>query len=373
MTILALLSLGGQFLVIVTFFYLSIIAHELGHMFAALAIGWKPLVMTIGAGNKKTSFRIGGVSFIFGPIPAGGLMASAARRIDYWRAKRFLYTTGGPIATVCVLLVTLCICISYTLPAWWQTPVGVFFALEAAMLIGCLWPRNAKILGTIMPNDGLSMWRTLTLKKSDIPAHFAANVQHLACTLIKEGKLAEAKEVVMSGISPLFSPFDTRHCWIHCLLATDQIEPAKTECEDLLKDSRGFDKPYAEVLDALACLPVYHTYPKMLDDAMRYINLAISEAPDMITLKGTKASLLIEQGSLDEGMELLEEVSQKSAAKSDQAICKYYTAFAWYKKGEVNKAYEHLRLAQAIDPHCLVHQKIENLIAGKITSSRITL
>ena len=127
-------------------------------------------------------------------------MASAARRIDYWRAKRFLYTTGGPIATVCVLLVTLCICISYTLPAWWQTPVGVFFALEAAMLIGCLWPRNAKILGTIMPNDGLSMWRTLTLKKSDIPAHFAANVQHLACTLIKEGKLAEAKEVVMSGI-----------------------------------------------------------------------------------------------------------------------------------------------------------------------------
>jgi membrane-associated protease RseP (regulator of RpoE activity) len=94
MTILALISLSEQFLVIVILFYLSIIIHELGHLFAALIVGWKPMVMTIGTGKKKPLFRIRDLTFVLGARPSGGLMQSVARHISYWRPKRFLYVLG---------------------------------------------------------------------------------------------------------------------------------------------------------------------------------------------------------------------------------------------------------------------------------------
>ncbi|HWB59009.1 MAG TPA: hypothetical protein VG733_05935 [Chthoniobacteraceae bacterium] len=60
---------------------------------------------------------------------------------------------------------------------------------------------------------------------------------------------------------------------------------------------------------------------------------------------------------------MLEEALAKSDAKQDQAICKYYMALAYRKKGEINTAREWLGEAQKIDPQCVVHERVEKEIA----------
>jgi len=367
MTVWSLISLAGQFLVIFFLFYIGVIIHETGHLIAALMIGWKPITMTIGKGKKRTLFRIRDLSFVFGEIPSGGLMQSAALRIDYWKPKRFLHALGGPVATCCVVIASFFIVSGniISVSGWWLTPLEIYCFAELSMLVACLWPYTMFYDGRAVSSDGLSMWNALTLKRGEVPLHFAANAQFLGTFLIKEGRLAEAKETITKGLSLTAGALSTETYWIHCLMQAGKRELAKVECQRLLEENNGLTDSRADILDNLACIPIYYNHPEMLDDASHYIDMALAEAPDLITLKGTKASILIEQGFVAEGMKLLEEVIEKSDSKNDQAICKYYMALGWYKNGEVNKAYEYLRAAQAFDPKCIVHTQIENQIVGR--------
>lgn len=117
--------------------------------------------------------------------------------------------------------------------------------------------------------------------------------------------------------------------------------------------------PAPKILDCLASIPVFGDHPEILSSAMRCIDEAIQLEPQTITFKGTKASLLIEQRSVDDGIAMLKEVEIHSQSETDQGICSFYLAYALSKSGNQAGASEQLRLSKEKYPRCLVAAKIE--------------
>ena len=75
-------------------------------------------------------------------------------------------------------------------------------------------------------------------------------------------------------------------------------------------------------------------FPELLPRALTAIEKAIELAPGSITLQGTKGSLLIELGRVDEGEALLQKVAAESESENDLAYCAHYLAVARLLKGE---------------------------------------
>jgi regulator of sigma E protease len=83
-----------------------ILAHELGHFFAARYAGIQIERFSFGFGPAVWKKRIGPTEYCIGCIPVGGyVLPSASSQDDYFRIpvfKRFIFSLGGPMANLMV-------------------------------------------------------------------------------------------------------------------------------------------------------------------------------------------------------------------------------------------------------------------------------
>lgn len=94
-----------------------------------------------------------------------------------------------------------------------------------------------------------------------------------------------------------------------------------------------------ELLDFLACSAFYHDCHELLDDAWAWLADALKLAPGLLTLQGTRASLLIERNrDFAAAKPLLEELLRTSSSACDQGICKFYFALCSKDVGDLDKA-----------------------------------
>jgi tetratricopeptide (TPR) repeat protein len=156
---------------------------------------------------------------------------------------------------------------------------------------------------------------------------------------------------------------EIRTAWVY-QVSIEGVERIKTEAAHLLALLETDKDRQVIALDSLACIPVYGGPAELLDDALAWIERALAEKPDMITLKGTKGSLLFEKGNVEEGLRLLEEVLEKTGSDGDRAICKYYMALHHHRRSELQLAYRWLREAQEIGLQSPVKSRVENELSG---------
>lgn len=96
--------------------------------------------------------------------------------------------------------------------------------------------------------------------------------------------------------------------------------------------------PLCCVLDALATRVLEAGDPELLNDADRWSAETLTLAPGEITLAGTRGSLLIENGRIEEGEAMLREVVARSASDLDQGIASLYLAIAAKRRGAETEA-----------------------------------
>jgi len=342
------------------FYCASILIHELGHLMAALLTSLKPLSLSVGFGKKRTLFSVGDVEIQLGSNLRGGMVQAVGRTPKYFRSSQFIFAMAGPMASAVVATVLFFICTSIPYSSRfhpWTQVIWFYFFLECFCLAACLWPRMLYIDGEQLPNDGLLMLQAIGMKREEIIDRYCHQKIFLSRWLLKRQRLEEGRrefEEASSCGNWQMTDVSKNVFWIYLLLRTGQIDAARTEQNRLIAD-----KARGSVLDALACLPLYYGYREFIPEALGYIDTALENEPDKITLKGTKGSLLIESGSISPGMLLLKEVQEKSEEPSDQAICAYYIALACSKLGESAEAVRLLGDAKKKFPQCIVAKRIE--------------
>jgi hypothetical protein len=84
---------------------------------------------------------------------------------------------------------------------------------------------------------------------------------------------------------------------------------------------------------------------------------ALRYAPNAITLKGTRGSLLVEFGRTDEGISMLQDVLKETDCPLDHVISSAFLAKAFWITADFPRAEHYLEKAERLDPgHCAVRR-----------------
>lgn len=256
-------------------------------------------------------------------------------------------------------------------PDWLAWGLELLYMSLVFALCGSLIPHWVKIDGTLAASDMLWVRQTLALKKQQIPLEIAAHVRIGARVFLERDEICRAQAQLESSLNYLAacSPIEARMLWIQLLISEKKDELATKEKAAMLEDWQALGRSRAEVLDGLASLPICYGWTDMIEEALRYIEIAIQEAPDMITLKGTKSALLIDAGQVDEGLKLLEEVAASTESETDRTIGDYFRALAYLKKGDRSKARQLFREAEEKHPRSMLKPRIQRIFLNDSESS----
>jgi predicted Zn-dependent protease len=88
----------------------------------------------------------------------------------------------------------------------------------------------------------------------------------------------------------------------------------------------------------IAGIPIFQGDMSFLDRAVLWAKTALDLLPTCRTLRGTYGSLLIESGSLSEGMKMLTPLTEDGNEPTDKAIASAYLAKAHHLLGHANEA-----------------------------------
>jgi len=364
------------FAVVALGLFASILLHELGHAIAAWLGNWTVFRFRVGAGAEWCRFKVRDTEVSFGAWPFSGFVLAVAKTPTFFRTKRLLFLLAGPAVDV-ILLAVFWRLSAMQYPRslnWLFSAILLVLFFQLSMFCGSIFPRLARIEGRIIPNDMLQIWGALTTNRTDAHNQFVGHVFAAARTYLERGQTARAQATVEDApIKPAnWRLLDARILWIHLLLLLERKEQAQQVKRNLLEISNSVNATRVEILDGLACLPIFYGHDDMLEEALGYINEAISEAPDEITLKGSKSSLLIELGRVDEGLNLLETVFESTQSENDRAICSYYRALAASRLGDQQRAQELLHAAFKQFPDSIVRNRVAKLIFEPPTQVKTT-
>lgn len=370
-------QLSLALLAIVASMYLGIFLHECGHLFAALLVGWKPVTFSVGTGRRITVFRHGDFQVQLGWLPGGGAVSAPAETASWFRFKWFVFSISGPVFTLAGIGT-----IGYLLHRNWDSPsvlpwahavVPIVLGMQTGMFFGAIFPRKVRVYGREYASDGLQAWYSLSLPAQKITRQVTENQTARIAIYLERGEEARAMKMLETlARNAEWQPLQMRMLWIHWLFKQGKSAEAEAAIEALQGDAGVLGISRSEVLDGLACLPLFYGHSHLRERALGYVDEAIRENPSAITLKGTKGSLLVEEGRYHEGLELLEEVMTHTKADNDRAIASYYIALATLETGRWEKGRELLERAVKRYPDCVVRPHVTQRILEELKSSRAT-
>jgi hypothetical protein len=155
------------FAVIISFLtwpFIAIFIHELGHAAAARLVGLKPTHLIVGHPDENDplfSLRVFGCSVECWPLPFGGATLFAKLPTD--RLKMLVIAIGGPLIDVLVIFVSILL---------WQHAFSIFrvaLALiilsQAINILRNLIPVSSQYAGVRVPSDGKVLLQLLARRR----------------------------------------------------------------------------------------------------------------------------------------------------------------------------------------------------------------
>lgn len=133
------------------------------------------------------------------------------------------------------------------------------------------------------------------------------------------------------------------------VIGMGDYERARLLCEKFLeRDLQIHEKVF--IMDIMACVPFMDGLSDYLPEASRWIDMAMQLQPENLTLKGTKGSLLVEQGKFQEAEPLLREVYDKSEDETNKGICSLYLALVAKQHDDMPEAIKWATKAKKLSP-----------------------
>lgn len=369
--------------------WLISLLHELGHVAMAKLCGWRVLAMKVGWGPKLGSLRIGDCRMTFLWLPLGGAMQAYPRTPSGLRTKLFLFALGGPLLTLAIGIF-LVVSLSWSYPVWLKITGIALLNFCVFSLFMSLVPHRVTMSGDLVPNDGYMICLALWWNRKTSAEQFRGAVVEVARIFHERGEVERAKAFLENGLEgigetgavaaaedwttllreldangnePGFGPYTKRHpknappamSWEWWTNEGYELARVAT----LAEAKRRGDTGSIWAIDSFASNALVYGREELFEESLMKIEEAIQRAPEDVTLRGTKGSLLIELGRVDEGLRLLNQVVATQESEFDDGFCRYYDALASLKKGVRPLAEDLLRQAVEKYPYHVIRMRME--------------
>jgi tetratricopeptide (TPR) repeat protein len=350
---------------IVLFMLPLILMHELAHAAVAKLTGLRVFGIVIGVGKTIWSGKMFDMQWMVNSLPIGGITSVGARPVPNIRGKLFLVYLAGPASHV--LLAYAAHSLSRMLPAGsfgGRFLVALVFANILLALVN-LFPRKLSLTTGVQGTDGWHLIRAPFLKEQELAklhvGYFAA-----------EALLAYTD-----------NDFDTAQSWVEQALTLDGNSaiarnvlgilqmahgeyPASRETFLQLLETEEAKQPALHyiLLNNVAYLNALMGDPALLTEADHYSAEALKHLPWVPPVIGTRGTVLVELGQIEEGVAMLKKSMSLHLDKQGKALNACHIALGEFRRGETAEAHKYLVTAQTLDPNCVLLPRVKTELSG---------
>jgi tetratricopeptide (TPR) repeat protein len=343
--------------------YLSILPHELGHLFAAKFLGMRPFRMVIGRGRTLLSGKLFSVPTELRVLPISGFVLAGFITSEWLRLKQLAFAAAGPMANGVIAFViwksgAVSALDGFPTLAFELHPLKMLFFANAFVCLSNLLPGTVHITDFgMVPNDGKQILKAPFLRRSEIDACLAATPFFEAHQLVERREYEAAASVLEEGLRRFPDSLALLMMEGDVALATGRWETAR---EMFTAGLAKYPKPGAEfaaLYNNIAYTNALLERPDLAREADQYSLNALNTLGWMASIQGTRGTVLVQFGKLDEGRQLLE-ASMAAAEKAEhKAENSCWIAIAAIRQGQFEEGERYIAQARALDPACVLIER----------------
>ncbi|MEM6883536.1 MAG: M50 family metallopeptidase [Verrucomicrobiota bacterium] len=344
LSIYGAIDFGGGFVSLAhfVFFLLSVLVwivvivalHEFGHVVVARLFRMKVMGITIGEGRTLAEFSLLGLNWTTKAYPFCGCVTYYHTDKKNWKTKEFLITLAGPAMEALVIILLG----SY----FWLNRnelnqqelikpfvTGFLFCAVTFLLIN-LFSMEGKIDGKVVKTDIANLLTIFSRDDREV------NEQVAVCYYLDNWR--DAQHVVQQNYHQLTPVLESVLTW-QCFIDLTEASTIANALRVLVKSSDESENDTKLVnLDSFCTWAIFLGDRKYFQEAGVYSEKLYEIFPEDISVNGSRGSLLIMNGQLDQGMDMLSRVYETSTADFDKTISAAFIAWAYHLKGQKAEA-----------------------------------
>lgn len=365
------LILSGTLLVMIPL----IVLHELAHAFTASLVGLQAFRIVVGAGKPLITRRALGLDWEIRTIPWGAATLVSGLPLPGYRLRLFLVYLAGPLFHIILVIIFLAaslFVVPFTLSTWFVRLIQIGLYSNLLLLLSNLWPRK---IGMAIGQIGTDTWNIFNLFKltqQDLQRHHEAYYFHHALSLFQRENLEGAQVWLQRGLAAYPESILLRnlkgviHTWEDDYNQALEVFSVILEELPRLESSRPEAQPAFRflMLNNVAYSWLMLDDPSTIQQADAYSLEAYQNMPWQPEIAGTRGSVLVAMGKLDEGLPLLEKAMIQNIQPRDKAENACQIALGEIKRGDLVQARRYLEKARNWHPECTLIPRVETALAG---------
>lgn len=337
-----------------------ILIHELAHALVAGLVGLRIFGIVIGMGRTIWHGKFMGMDWAVNILPISGITMVGARPVPYIRSKLFLIHLAGPASHVLMALI-------FHLMARADPSSGLIgYVLQALVFANLfmaavnLFPRKVAVTTGMQGSDGWQLLRTPFLKQSELNKQYVGCLAGEAMQAYAEYDLEAAKAWVEKALALDATSGAARNIQGIILMARREYRESRETFVRLLHSDEGKEPAlHYLLLNNIAYLNALLRDPGLLLEADQFSAEALQHLPWVPAVTGTRGSVLVEQGRLEEGIALLKKSMAQHAEKQGKALNACHIAIGEMRRGNLDAARAHLAIARTLDRQCFLLPEVE--------------
>ena len=337
-----------------------IIVHELAHAAVARLVGLRVFAIMIGVGKTLWSAKYLGMDWVINMLPIGGITAVGTRPAQNIRLKLFLIYLAGPASHLVLAFALFVLLDAFPLPLLAHRLVGALIYANIVLGVVNLFPRKVAMMTGMQGTDGWHLLRAPFLKESELTKQYIGSYCGEAMQSYAENNLDEAKIWVDKALALDGNSATARNVLGIIYMARREYQLARDIFLQLL-DTEEAKQPglHYILLNNIAYLNALLRDPALLPEADQFSAEALQHLPWVPPVIGTRGTVLVELGNLDEGIALLKKSMSLHAEKQGKALNACHIAIGELRRGDRSAARKYLATAKTLDPLCFLVPDVE--------------
>jgi tetratricopeptide (TPR) repeat protein len=329
-------------------FKAAVIIHESGHLIAAKAVGGIRRRMVLGKGHELYRTKIFNIRLVINSAFLGGYAYASFGQSGFLKLRYGTFILGGVLLNVILaFLMKSFFEMAFTDPIG-EVVIAIPFAifLANAVMIFNFIPYYTSIMGMKVPTDGLALLKLPFTKLEEIEKRIDLNLLWDGHEFLENRDYESAWRVFNDYLN---NHPDAKILLINLsliLLKTGKTEESLKECLKLLGylEDKQVKRHIGLIYNQIAWIYLVLNDVKQAD---HFSGLAIKAIPNGNYVRGTRGSVLVENGAINEGMNLLFHNMDFKFVNTATLSSAIYLMLAYHLKGDVRERDKYLQFIRA--------------------------